>query len=117
MNPAKPKKGAVLAAVETLPDPSARCLDFADGEARYSLILVRSQGRITAFKNRCPHARYSLEKLDGGVILQEGRFLVCAAHGASFRVADGAFCGGPGGGEGLTRLAVTLEGGRILMDE
>lgn len=125
MNPAKPGKGVVLAKVEDLADPSARCVDFAEGEARYSLILVRSAGRITAFENRCPHARFPLEKLDGGVILQDGRFLVCAAHGASFRASDGAYCGGPSGGpsggqaggEGLTRLAVAVENGLIVMGE
>lgn len=117
MNPAKPQKGVVLAALDALADPSAQCLDFAEGEARFSLILVRSAGRVTAYENRCPHARYPLEKLDGSVILQEGRFLVCAAHAASFRASDGAFCGGPGGSEGLTRIAVAVRDGRVVMDE
>jgi nitrite reductase/ring-hydroxylating ferredoxin subunit len=117
MNPSKPAKGAALALVADLPEPSALCLDFADGEARFSLILVRSGGRIAAFENRCPHARFPLEKPDGGVILQDGAFLICAAHGASFRVADGAWCGGPGQGQGLTGVAVTVSGGLVVMDE
>lgn len=117
MNPSKPPKGAALAAVADLPELSALRLDFAEGEARFSLILVRSGGRIAAFENRCPHARFPLEKPDGGVILQDGAFLICAAHGASFRVADGSWCGGPGQGQGLTSIAVAVSGGIVVMNE
>ncbi len=112
-NPARPPRGTAIACMTDVPDPGAICLHYEAGDARFSLILTRAGQRITAWENRCPHARYPMEKLDGSVIVQEGRFLVCAAHGASFRADTGAFVAGPGDGAGLTPVSVAQDGETI----
>ncbi len=112
MNPARPSAGAILASVADLADPGARTLEFAAGEARFSLLLTRRDGRIAAFENVCPHARFPLERPDGVMLLQEERFLVCAAHGASFCMETGAHAGGPGRGR-LTLFPISVEAGLI----
>jgi nitrite reductase/ring-hydroxylating ferredoxin subunit len=109
-NPAQPPPGTPIAQLGELSDPGAVCLAFAAGAARFSLILVRQGGQVFAWENRCPHARFPMERLDGSVILQDGRFLVCAAHGASFRCDTGKSVGGPGDGAGLTAVPITLDG-------
>jgi nitrite reductase/ring-hydroxylating ferredoxin subunit len=109
-NPARPKPGTAIFNLAELPDRSAACLHFEEAEARFSLIVARQGNRVFAYENRCPHARYPMEKLDGTVLVQDGRFLVCSAHGASFQMQDGAFAGGPGDGTGLTPVPVSLEG-------
>ncbi len=110
-NPARPRPGAKLAALRDIPEPGALLVDRAAGTARFSLILVRFEGGFAGYENRCPHARLPLERPDGRVLLQQGRFLVCAAHGASFRLNDGVCIAGPGLGGRLTPFPVRLDGG------
>jgi nitrite reductase/ring-hydroxylating ferredoxin subunit len=78
-----------------LREGEARVVDVRDGEALHSMLVARRGGEIRVFRNRCPHAGMPLERLDGRVIFQEAAYLVCAAHFASFRFADGGCVGGP----------------------
>lgn len=109
MNPARPAPGAYLAVLDDVPEGGAVALDFAAGEARFSLLLTRSGDQAAAFENACPHARLPLERPDGRVVVQEGRFIVCSAHGASFCLRTGAHAGGPGRG-GLRPFPIQADG-------
>lgn len=102
--------GKVLARVEDLADPCA-VIVYIDEHA--SLIVTRCGDAIAAFRNKCPHAGYPLQRADGRVVVQEGRYLVCAAHGASFGLSDGACAGGPCNGEGLERVQVYVRDGEV----
>lgn len=102
--------GQVLARIEDLADPCA-VIVYTDEHA--SLIVTRRGDAIAAFRNKCPHAGYPLQRSDGRVVVQEGRFMVCAAHGASFGLSDGACAGGPCNGEGLERVQVYVRDGEV----
>ena len=114
-NPARPAPGALLARIEDIPDPGAVVRDFRTGHYYYSLLLARREGGVFAYENRCPHAGYPLERHDGRVVVQEGRFIVCTAHGASFTLSGGQCAGGPCDGEGLTPIAIEIKDGAILL--
>lgn len=106
-------RGLVLAHIEALADPCAIVVDIAHDGQRHSLILTRSGDRISAFRNKCPHAGYPLQRADGAILIQENRYLVCAAHAASFAL-DGACAGGPCNGEALERVGAIVQGGLVL---
>jgi nitrite reductase/ring-hydroxylating ferredoxin subunit len=112
MNPARPAPGAPLMAVTDLADGEARAVDFRSGDALFSLVVVRRGDLVVAYENDCPHARQPMERPDGRVVMVERAFLVCSAHGASFRIEDGACVGGPAKG-GLTPFPVETRGGVI----
>lgn len=102
--------GLALARLTDIPDPGAIVAD-AGG---VSLILTRRGECAAAFLNRCSHADYPLQRADGRVIVQEGRFLVCGVHGASYTLDDGACAGGPCNGKGLTAVAIEVRDGVIF---
>lgn len=77
------------------------------------LLLMRCEGVVAAFRNRCPHAGFSMVRADGSVIVQEQRYLVCPVHGASFALKDGACAGGPCNGDGLSPIAIVVRDGAI----
>ena len=106
-------RGLVLARLSDLADPCAIVVDIDHGGARCSLILTRRGDRIAAFRNRCPHAGYPLQRADGRILLQEGRYMVCGGHGASFTL-DGQCAGGPCNGEALERVRVEVQDGAVL---
>lgn len=103
----------LLARLDALPDHGAIVAEFEEGGVRRSLILTRSGDRISAFRNTCPHAGYPLQRADGRILVQENRYLVCAAHGASFTLTDGACAGGPCNGAGLERVEIEVRDGAI----
>lgn len=110
-----PKPGLFLARVDALPNPGAIVVDFAEGEARLSIIVTRRGDAIAAFRNRCPHAGYPMERPDGRVVIQEGRYLVCTAHGASFVLESGDCAGGPCNGDGLERFVIELRDDSVFI--
>ena len=56
----------------------------------WQVVLVRSEGVVRAALNRCPHAGTSFVP---GCRVRRG-ILMCPAHGAQFRLADGSCVGG-----------------------
>jgi nitrite reductase/ring-hydroxylating ferredoxin subunit len=95
-----------------LDDPDARAFDFRAGEALFSLLIVRRGDLVWAYENRCPHAGMPLDRPDGRAPI-DGDFLICAMHGASFRLVDGACVGGPATGS-LTSFAVLVRDGAVV---
>lgn len=85
-----------------------------EGDARVSLILTRRGDAVACFRNRCTHANYPLQRADGRIVVQEGRYMVCGAHGASYVLDDGACAGGPCNGAGLERIAIVVRDGVVL---
>lgn len=89
------------ASFEAIPEGGAAAF-VALIEGRVEPVLVtRVNGAPHAFLNRCPHARWPLERFDGRFLFSPDGSLVCAAHGAVFDPETGACRGGPGRGEGL----------------
>ena len=100
-----------LARVEDVPEGGALLADEG------AIILTRRGARVFAFRNRCSHAGYPLQRADGAVLVQEARFLVCGAHGASFDLETGACAGGPCNGAGLERVEIAIEDGLISVPD
>ena len=100
-----------------IPDGGARVLDGPD-PAGPGAIVTRAGRRVHAFRNDCPHAHLPLDLIPGRVMARDGRHLLCANHGALFRLTDGLCVHGPCRGRRLARLGVTVAGGlaRITPD-
>lgn len=111
-NPARPARGVLLMRLPDLKDCEARTIDFRSGDALFSLVVVRRGDLVVAYENDCPHARQPMERPDGRVVMLEGKFLVCSAHGASFRLEDGACVGGPAK-SGLTPFPISVRDGLV----
>lgn len=109
-----PVPSRVLARVDDIPDPGAIVVDVG-GEERLSLILARKNGRVFAYVNRCAHARYPLQRGDGSILIQEGRFLICAAHFASYAIETGACAGGPCNRASLTKAPIEIVNGEVRL--
>ncbi len=80
-----------------------------EGERLGGLVL-RHEGRLHAYVNRCPHVTYSLDLAGGDVKDETGEFLMCHVHGAMFLPESGECFIGPVVGRRLERLEVELEG-------
>ena len=85
-----------------------------DGE-KESIILHCAGESVVAWLNICPHQGRRLDYVPGKFLIDKGR-LVCAAHGATFRLDDGECVAGPCRGASLRELAVQLkENGELVI--
>ena len=75
-----------------------------DGEIA-SILVDCGRIPLQAWLNCCPHQGRRLDYVPGKFLIHKGQ-LVCAAHGATFELADGLCVGGPCRGEHLTSVQV-----------
>jgi len=82
------------------------------GEAAPAFV-VRYEGRVYGYLNRCGHMPMELDWREGEVFDLDGRHLICSTHGATYAAASGSCLGGPCGGTPLVALEVEERDGRV----
>ncbi len=84
---------------------------------REPAFVVRFEGRAYGYLNRCAHVPSELDWIEGNFFDIDGRWLICATHGAIYDPATGHCAGGPCRGGGLVRVdVIERDGGVYLVD-
>ncbi|MFQ5774303.1 MAG: Rieske (2Fe-2S) protein [Kiloniellaceae bacterium] len=106
--------------------PRALCRleDIADGQAKgfilddgREIFVVRAGGEVHGYVNSCPHQGTPLDWTPDCFISAQTGLIMCATHGAQFRIEDGACVAGPCAGNKLRPAPVRLDGdGRVVLD-
>ena len=84
--------------------------DLKEGNSRgfqideSDLLVVRREGRVYAYKNRCPHRGVRLEWQPDRFLDDSASLIKCATHAALFLIESGECVAGPCAGQFLTRL-------------
>ncbi len=78
--------------------------------------VVRFQGRVHAYLNRCAHRSLELDWIEGEFFDTFGEHLLCATHGARYVPTSGTCVGRPCGHAGLVKLAVFEENGDVCLE-
>jgi nitrite reductase/ring-hydroxylating ferredoxin subunit len=80
---------------------------------RAPAFVVRHEGRVHGYLNRCAHVAMELDWREGQFFDMDGRDLICSTHGAVYAASSGRCLGGPCGGTPLVRLCIEERAGRI----
>ena len=75
--------------------------------------VVRFDGRVYGYLNRCGHMPMELDWREGEVFDLEGRDLICSTHGATYATESGKCIGGPCSGTPLVSLQIDERDGSI----
>jgi nitrite reductase/ring-hydroxylating ferredoxin subunit len=113
MNPARPPAGARLCALNEIGDPGAKGFLFRDGEALFGGFLVRLGETVAGYVDRCPHAGTPLALTPDRYLTRDADMILCATHGALFRIGDGLCLAGPCTGRRLSPWPVELINGEV----
>lgn len=111
---------------EVGPGERVLCLvaDIAEGAARgfaaapggfTGLFAVKKDGRIHVYVNSCPHVGLPLEPLPDRFLDAKKQTIICSAHGARFRIADGVCVSGPCMGEALEAVPARIVAGQVVV--
>lgn len=84
----------------------------AGGEQRTGFV-VRFQGRVYAYLNRCAHVPVELDWQEGEFFESSGLYLMCSTHGAVYLPETGQCAGGPCRGGRLRPVSVIERDGAI----
>jgi len=107
------KSAGVDVAVDGIPEGGALEVLLDADDRGSSVVLLRRDGQVYAWRNLCPHAGRYLNWAPGRFLFDQGR-LVCAAHGATFEIDSGLCVDGPCRGSSLVPVSLTvLEGGKV----
>lgn len=79
--------------------------------------VIRHQGRVHAYLNRCGHVPVELDWQPGEFFDPSRLYLVCATHGALYDPATGNCLGGRCDGRGLVVLPIEERDGHIYLTE
>lgn len=79
--------------------------------------VVRHQGRVFGYVNRCAHVPVELDWQPGRFFDDDGVYLICSVHGALYDPASGRCIAGPCRGGCLPPLEVIERGGNIFLIE
>ncbi len=83
-----------LCRLDEIAEPGARGFRIGTGGETRAIFVVRQDGRVVAYENSCPHLGSPLDWVPDRFLDLEKRFILCATHGALFRIADGFCVGG-----------------------
>lgn len=84
---------------------------LAEGQSRgflvdsLSLFVVRKDGQVYAYRNRCPHRGVGLQWQPDAFLDDSASLIRCATHGALFLIDSGECVAGPCAGQALQALA------------
>jgi nitrite reductase/ring-hydroxylating ferredoxin subunit len=100
---------------------SAALLDSARGvrfEVEYfgeraAAFVVRYQGAVRGYLNRCAHVAMELDWQEGVFFDSDGRDLICSTHGATYEAKTGRCLGGPCNGSPLVKVLVEERDGNV----
>jgi nitrite reductase/ring-hydroxylating ferredoxin subunit len=91
------------------------CLTF--DVAMKSVFVVKKDGHVFGYQNYCPHLGVRLEFQENDFLDPEGKFILCANHGALFHIEDGFCVSGPCSGKSLKKLNLKIENEYIYLTE
>ena len=111
-NPARPPAGVRLCALGEIADPGGKGFRFRDGSRLFAGFVIREGERATGYVDSCPHAGWPLAALDDRYLTRDKAHILCAGHGALFRL-DGLCVSGPCEGDRLHPWPVEVRDGEV----
>jgi len=76
--------------------------------------LLNYGGQFFAYVNRCRHVPMTMDWVENQFLTEDGRYILCATHGAAYEPETGECIFGPPCGKVLDRVPLTLEGDRLI---
>jgi nitrite reductase/ring-hydroxylating ferredoxin subunit len=109
--------GLLLCRLEDLPEGGSKEFWFGADLQRFGVFLLRQGRNVHAYRNSCPHLGTPLNIRPDRFLDIAREHIICATHGALFRIADGFCLRGPCIGASLETVIIEIHDGAIYLGE
>jgi nitrite reductase/ring-hydroxylating ferredoxin subunit len=106
----------MLCRTEDIPEGGSRGFPPPPG-GFHGLFAIRRGGTVVVYVNACPHLGLPLDWVPGHFLSADGDRIVCATHGAEFRIDDGECLHGPCYGDRLDSVMIQIKDGIIWVSQ
>ena len=103
----------ILCALTDIEDPGGKGIRVG---RRERMFVIRQGDAVFGYMNLCPHQGTTLDWKPDAFLTVELDYILCATHGAFFKIEDGMCVAGPCLGRSLAPIKVRVEDGNILLD-
>ncbi|MBI3756879.1 MAG: Rieske 2Fe-2S domain-containing protein [Deltaproteobacteria bacterium] len=76
--------------------------------------VVNYGGELFAYVNRCRHVPMTMDWIENQFLTEDGRYILCATHGAAFEPDTGECVFGPPCGKFLDRVPLIIEADHVI---
>jgi nitrite reductase/ring-hydroxylating ferredoxin subunit len=115
-NPLIPPRLRQLCRLTDLPDNDAK--GFPPAQGRFTGVFAIRQGdSVRVYVNACPHIGTPLDWVPDRFLSADRSRIICATHGAEFRIEDGFCTRGPCRGDSLEPVLTQVKDGWVLIPE
>jgi nitrite reductase/ring-hydroxylating ferredoxin subunit len=97
----------------TSPGSAGFIVETADGAIE--VMVIRQGARAFAYVNLCPHWGAPLDMTPGQFLDRDRQHILCANHGAVFRIEDGFCLKGPCRGASLQAVWCAVAGDDVVL--
>jgi nitrite reductase/ring-hydroxylating ferredoxin subunit len=100
--------------LEDLKDPGSGGFQVEKDGEQVRIMVIRIGPSVWGYVNSCPHIGAPLDWVQGWFLDRSRTRILCASHGATFRIEDGFCVGGPCAGDALTPFPVEVRDGWVI---
>ncbi|HTM08970.1 MAG TPA: Rieske 2Fe-2S domain-containing protein [Verrucomicrobiae bacterium] len=104
----KPGGRNLVARVGEVQEGNSKKFVIKPGGHPVEAFLVNYEGRLYAYVNRCRHIALTLDWVDNRFFTEDGRYIICANHGATYEPRSGECVWGPCAGAFLQRVPLEI---------
>lgn len=76
--------------------------------------VVNYNGRLFAYVNSCRHVPMTMDWVENQFLNEDGRYILCATHGAAYEPETGECIFGPPCGQLLARVPLEIVGDDVI---
>ena len=109
-----PQEGTAVARVGELAAGETKKFILLVQEKEVECFLVNYQGQLYAYVNRCCHVPMAMDWVENQFLTEDGRYVMCATHGACYEPDTGECIFGPPCGEFLDRVPLSINGDQVI---
>jgi nitrite reductase/ring-hydroxylating ferredoxin subunit len=76
--------------------------------------IVNYNGQLFAYMNSCRHVPMTMDWVENQFLNEDGRYILCATHGAAYEPDTGECVFGPPCGQFLARIPLEIVGNDVI---
>jgi nitrite reductase/ring-hydroxylating ferredoxin subunit len=106
-------ESVVVARVGELRSGETKKFMLRCGTREVEAFVVNHDGALYAWVNRCRHVPMSMDWIENRFLTEDGRYILCATHGACYQPDTGECIDGPALGKSLISVPLSVRGDEV----